>query len=74
MVIIEGDNLCATITNKGPELEIGHNYNDKELYNFERVIVLENGHAPFDFDPYSNLNVNAIIKKQVGHFSGMAMG
>jgi len=47
VVIIEGDNLCATITNKGQVLEIEHNCNDEELYNFEIVVVLEMDKAPF---------------------------
>jgi len=47
---IERDNLCATITNKGPVLEIERNHNDKELNNFEIVVVLEKDWAPFDFD------------------------
>ena len=56
VVIIERDNMCATITNKGIVLEIEHNCNDEELYNFEMVAISENDQAPFDVDPCSNLN------------------
>ena len=63
VVTIEGDNLCAIITNKGPVLEIGHNHNYEELYNFETIITLKKDPAPFDFYPYRNLNVNVILKK-----------
>lgn len=54
--------MCATIINKGSVPEIEYDYNNEELYNFEIVAVLERERAPFDFNPYSNLNVNAILK------------
>jgi len=63
----------AAITSKGLVLEIKHNRDDKELYNFETVTTLEKAKAPFNFDPYSNLNVNPILKKW-GYFSGMTIG
>jgi len=37
VVTIKGDNLCATITKKGPILEIKHNHNDDKLYNFKTI-------------------------------------
>ena len=63
MVSIEGDNLFGTITDKGPVLEIKHNRYDDELYNSKTVVVLKKDKAPFNFDPYLNLNVDAILKK-----------
>jgi len=42
--------------------EIECNYNDKEPYNFKIVAVIEKDQALFDFDPYSNLNMNAICR------------
>jgi len=63
VVTIVGDNLCAIITDKGLVLEINHNCNDEELYNFEMMAVFETDKVPFNFDPYSNLNVNDILKK-----------
>ena len=62
MLTIKGDNLWAIITNKWLVLEIEHNCNEEELYNFETMVVLEKDRAR-DFDPYSNLNVNVILKK-----------
>jgi len=50
----------VTVINKGLVLEIEHNYNDE-------VTVLETDQAPFDLDPYSNLNVNAFLRK-CGYF------
>jgi len=46
-------------------LEIEQNHNDGELNNSNMVDVFEKDQAPFDFDPHSNLNVNAILKKVV---------
>jgi len=60
---IKGVNLCIIITNKGIILEIEHNRIDEKLYNFETVVVLGEDKTPFHFDPYLNLNVNAILKK-----------
>ena len=34
VVTIEGDNLYATITSKGLVLEIEHDRNEEEVYNF----------------------------------------
>ena len=48
---------------QGASIGIEHNCNDEEIYNFETMSILENDKAPFDFDPYSNLNMNAILKK-----------
>ena len=62
VVTIKGDNLFATITNKGPVLEIENDYDDEELYSFEIVATLEKDRALFDFILYSSLNVNAILK------------
>jgi len=45
VVTIKGDNQCATITNKGPILEVELNQNDEELYNFETIAVLEKDQA-----------------------------
>jgi len=59
VVTVKGDNLSARINNKGIVLEIEHNHNDEELNNFEIVVVVEENKTHFDFDPYSNLNVNA---------------
>jgi len=61
VVTVEGDNLCGTIISKGLLLEIEHDRDDEELYNFAMVAALEKNKAPFNFDPYSN--VNAILKK-----------
>ena len=63
MVTIKGHNPYATITNKEPVLKIEHDSNDEKVYNFETIAALEKDRAPFDFDPYSNLNVTAISKK-----------
>ena len=63
VITIEGDNFCVAIGNKGPVLEIRHDRNDEEVYNFERMIVLKQDLGPFDFHPYLNLNVNATFKK-----------
>ena len=63
MFIIKDDDLCATITKKGPVLVIEHNHNSEELYNFETVAILKKDQVPFDFDCYSNLNINNILKK-----------
>jgi len=65
--------LLAIITYKNPMLEIDHNRNDEEFYKFETEIVLEKDKLPFDFDPYSNLNVNAILTKW-GYFLRMTIG
>ena len=73
MLTIEADNLCITITDKWPELETKHGHNHKELYNFETVFVLEKDKTPFDFDPYSNLSVNAILKT-LGNFLRVTTG
>lgn len=72
VVIIKGNNLCATITKKGPTLEVKHSWNDQEHYNFDTTVVLEKDQALFDFNPYSKLNVNAIIKRW-GYFLGLAI-
>jgi len=40
-VVIEGDNLCATLSNKGPVLGIEHDCDDEELYTFETRAILE---------------------------------
>ena len=37
------------------------------------MAVLEKDKAPLDFDTYSNLNVNIILKK-LGYFTGMIIG
>jgi len=73
VVTIKGDNLPAIITNKGLVLEIGHNHNYEELYNFETIITLEKDLSPFGFDPYINLNMNATLKKW-GNLSRPAIG
>jgi len=58
---------------QGPDAEIEHGHDDEELYNFEMMVVLEKDKVTFDFDPYSNLNVNDILKKW-GYFPGMVIG
>ena len=60
VVTIEGNDLCATIINKGIVLEIGYTSDDKELNSSEIVAILGKDQATFDFDPNSNINVNAI--------------
>ena len=60
-VTIEGNNLYTTITDRGLVLEIDHDRNNKEFYSIETVAIIGKGKAPFDLDPYSNLNVNAIL-------------
>ena len=65
VIIIQRDNLCDMITHRELLLEIDHNYNDKELYNFETMAVLEKDKAPFEFDPYSNLNVNVVLRNWI---------
>ena len=47
MVTIKGDNLYVTTTNKGLELEIKHESDDNELYNFEIVAGLEKNQLPW---------------------------
>ena len=69
---IEGDNLGAMITSKGLLLEIKHDRDNEEFYNFEIVAALEKDKASFNFDLYSNLNLNSILKKWA-HFLGMAI-
>jgi len=71
VVFVEGDSLCAMIISKGTVLEMEYDRNDKELYNFKTGETLKKHKAPFDFDPFSNLNVNAILKKWC-HFPRMA--
>jgi len=66
VVTIEGNNLCATITNKGPVLEIQHDCNEEELYYFEIVAVLEKDQVPFEFDPYLNLKVGMLPRDGYG--------
>ena len=41
VVVIKDDNLCATIINKGSVLEMEHDCDDEELYNFETVVALK---------------------------------
>jgi len=41
-------------------LEIGYTSDDKELNSSEIVAILGKDQATFDFDPNSNINVNAI--------------
>jgi len=48
---------------KGSLLKIEHIHDGEELYNFKTIAALEKDKAPFDFDPYPNLNVNAILEK-----------
>jgi len=60
VVTIKEDTLSARITSKGSVLEIDHNHDDEELYNFKIITVLKNDKRPFNFDPYLNLNANAI--------------
>ena len=62
-ITIEGDSLSATIIIEGVVLEVEHSRNDEKLNNFEKMAILEKDQAPFDFNPYSNLNVNAILKR-----------
>ena len=62
VVSIEGDNRYAIITNKESVLEVQHDRINEELYNFKTIVFLEKDQAPFDFNPYSNLNVNVISK------------
>ena len=70
---IEGDNLCATITSKELALEVEHNQANEELYNFKMIAALKKDQAPFEFDPYSNLKANVILKRW-GCFLGLAIG
>ena len=70
VVLVEGDNLCSMITSEGLVLEMEYDCYDEELYNFEIAAALEKDKAPFDFDPY--LNVNAILKMW-GYFPGMVI-
>jgi len=41
VVIIKGNNLCVTITNKAAMLEIKHDHDDEELYYFKTVVALQ---------------------------------
>jgi len=63
VITVEGDDLCATITNKRSILGIEHNWDNEELCNFEIVILLEKDQSSFDSDPHLHLNANAILKK-----------
>lgn len=46
-------------------LNIQHDDNYKDLYGFLTgdILVIEKDHVPFDFDSYSNLNVNVIVRR-----------
>jgi len=73
ILTIEGDNLRAIITYKGPILGIEHKCDDEELYNFDTIAMLEKNKVPVDFDSYSNLSINYILKGQ-GYVPGQVMG
>lgn len=73
IVTIEAEQLRASITHKGPVLEITHDRNDEEFYGFEVVAALEEDKSPFDFDPYSSDIIHRILKRQ-GYLPGLPLG
>jgi len=54
-------------------LEVERRQDDEELHNFKIIAVLEKDQGRFNFDLYSNLNVNAILRR-CGYFPGLAIG
>ena len=53
-----------------------HDEQDEELWGFHDEVVAmieQDEKTPLDFDPYSNILVNALLKKQ-GHFPRMTLG
>ena len=56
-----------------PIINIEHDENDEDLWGFTVAMLEEEDKAPFDFDPHSNLSINALLRNQ-GYFPGMALG
>jgi len=51
----------------------GHSWDDEELHNSKTIVAVEKDQASFDFNSYSKLNVNVILKRR-GYFLGLAIG
>lgn len=58
-----------------PLIYIDHDEDDEDLrgFVFEEVALIEDDMTPFDFDCFSNLEVN-YIKHTKGHFPIMSLG
>ena len=56
-----------------PIINIEHDENDEDLWGFTIAMLEEEDKAPFDFDPHSNLSINALLRNQ-GYFPGMNLG
>ena len=57
-------------------IHVDHDEQDEDLWGFqiEEVTLIDiEEQTLLDFDPYSNILVNALMKKQ-GHFPGMTLG
>ena len=55
-----------------PIINIDHDDNDEELWGFSVSTIEAGDVSPFEFDPYSNLVVNAVLRKQ-GYFPGLSL-
>src|SRR6187397_2493467 len=56
-------------------VHVEHDEEDEDLWGFsldDVPVIEEEEKCHLDFDPYSNTNINAILKKQ-GHFPGMTL-
>ena len=62
-------------TVENPLINVEHDENDEDLWGFNEEVSLikEDKRTPLCHDPYSNMIVNAIMKKQ-GHFPRMTLG
>jgi hypothetical protein len=59
--------------NDKPVIHVEHDEQDEDLWGFNVSMIAEEDKVPFDFNPYSNLVINALLRAQ-GHFPGMTLG
>lgn len=56
-----------------PIINIHHDENDEDIWCFTVSPIEEDDKVPFDFDPNSNLTINAMLWEK-GHFLGLTLG
>ena len=44
-----------------PIINMEHDENDEDLWGFTIAMLEEEDKAPFDFDPHSNMSINALL-------------
>ena len=70
-VTIDASSMKIQLIEK-PIINVEHDEDDEDLWGFT-VSMIEEDKIPFDFNPHSNLMVNAILRKQ-GYFPGLSLG